>query len=94
MSEVVAVLVTTLGVAVLIIAAGDTVGDRTPGDVASLGTVLGGVPAAATAYALAGRGTPAARRAGAYGAVAGLLFGVVAALVKTRSTGWRAVSTG
>ena len=82
-SEVVAVLVTALGVAVLIIAAGDTVGDRTPGDAAALGTVLGGVAVAATAYALAGRGTTAARRAGAYGAVAGLLFGVVAALVKT-----------
>jgi hypothetical protein len=81
-SEVAAVLVTAVGLTVFLVVAGDTTGSRTPGDAAAAVVVLLTAVLAVAAYATAGRGRTAAWRAGAYGAVAGLLFGVVSAMVK------------
>ena len=81
-SELAAVLVTAVGLTVFLVVAGDTTGSRVPGDVAAGSVVVLTALAAVAAYAVAGWGRSAAWRAGAYGAVAGLLFGVVSAMVK------------
>lgn len=81
-SEVAAVLVTAVGLTVFLVVAGDTTGSRTPGDGVTALVAVVTLVVAASAYSLAGRGRTAAWRAGAYGAVAGLLFGVVSAMVK------------
>lgn len=81
-SELAAVAVTAVGLTVFLVVAGDTTGSRAPGDASTAVVVLLTALVAVAGYALAGHGRTAAWRAGAYGAVAGLLFGVVSAMVK------------
>jgi hypothetical protein len=74
--EVIAVVITAVGLATLLVAAGDMNSNGVPpnhGLALVLTVVL--VALAASAYLLAGRATTAAARAGLCGITAGLLFG-------------------
>ena len=80
--EVRAVVITAVGLATFLVAAGSMVGTRsTPLSVAVVFIGIGLV-AAIGMYTLAGQATTAAVRAGLYGVTAGILFGMVAGLVK------------
>ena len=81
--EIRAVLITGVGLATFLVAARTTVG-RNGLDVQGLALVvtLLAAGAAATTYFLAGRMPTTALRAGLYGVTAGILFGLVATLVK------------
>jgi drug/metabolite transporter (DMT)-like permease len=80
--EVVAVLTTAVGLGLLLVAAGDMAGSTTPSGAFPAVVTATGAAVAAGAYLLAGRARTAAGRAGWYGVAAGVLFGLVAALVK------------
>ena len=84
-SELAAVLITAVGLTIFLVVAGDTTGSRAPGNATAALVVLVAATVAIASYALAGRGRTAAWRAGGYGAVAGLLFGVVSGMVKLTS---------
>jgi hypothetical protein len=79
--EIRAVVVTAVGLATFLVAAGSMVGSRT---LLTVGAVFVGVGVlvAGGVFALAGRSTTAALRAGLYGVTAGILFGMVAGCVK------------
>jgi drug/metabolite transporter (DMT)-like permease len=80
--EVAAVLVAGVGLATFLVAAGSMEGrDGSAGGVAVLLVVLGATLAAVT-HLLAGRAGSVPLRAGLYGVVAGVLFGLVAGMVK------------
>jgi hypothetical protein len=81
--EIRAVLITAVGLATFLVAAGTMVGDTglDSQGVALVVAVLAAATAAAI-YVAAGRMPTTALRAGAYGVTAGILFGLVATLVK------------
>ena len=80
--EVRAVLVAAVGLAAFIVAAGEMAGERaSTGRTSVLFTVIG-TACAGIVYLLAARARSVPVRAGLYGVVAGVLFGMVAGLVK------------
>ena len=81
--EVGAVLVAALGLAAFLVAAGSvTAGEDGSTGPAALLLVAAGAAGAAVVHLLASRTRGVALRAGLYGVVAGVLFGLVAGLVK------------
>lgn len=80
--EVAAVLVAAGGLAAFLVAAGTMTGEEGTSGPPAVLFVLVGACGAALAHVAAGRARTAAVRAGLYGVVAGVLFGLVAGLVK------------
>lgn len=81
--EIRAVLITGAGLATFLVAAGTTVGrDGLDSQGLALVVTLIAAAAATTTYVAAGRMPTTALRAGLYGVTAGILFGLVATLVK------------
>lgn len=81
--EVSAVIITAVGLATLLVAAGDmSSGGQPPNRVLALVMTVGLVGLAATAYLCVGRADTAAVRAGLCGITAGILFGLVSGMVK------------